>query len=218
MSIAIRNIGKQLRGLRGAGRRERSSIPTGELVALLGPSGGGKSTLLRIIAGLEWADQRSDRARRGRRHAIVPAHVRDGHVGFVFQHYALPSSHLSRRSDNVAFGLRVKPRRLRPSEAEIRERAGEAPAGAGAPQPVARGPPIRRSCPAASASAWPWRGRWRSSPRCCSSTSRSAPSTPRCARSCGDWLRQPARRGSRDERLRDARPGGGPGGFRPRWW
>src|ERR1044072_8838633 len=92
-------------------------FPTGELVALLGPSGCGKTTLLRIIAGLETAD-------RGR----VPldgedapdTHVRQRQVGFVFQHYAL-FRHMT-VFDNVAFGLRVKPRRQRPSEAAIRRK------------------------------------------------------------------------------------------------
>ena len=59
-------------------------IPTGQLTALLGPSGGGKSTLLRIIAGLERRHRRSDH--RGRRATRLPAQKRN--VGFVFQHYA----------------------------------------------------------------------------------------------------------------------------------
>ncbi|TYZ40370.1 sulfate ABC transporter ATP-binding protein, partial [Ralstonia solanacearum] len=87
----------------------------GELTALLGPSGCGKTTLLRIIAGLEHADagtillngeDASDR------------HVRERQVGFVFQHYAL-FKHMT-VFENVAFGLRVKPRAQRPSEAQIR--------------------------------------------------------------------------------------------------
>ena len=95
-------------------------FPTGQLIALLGPSGCGKTTLLRIIAGLERADQgrvlfdgqdASDRD------------VRERHVGFVFQHYAL-FRHMS-VYENVAFGLRVKPRQHRPSEAAIRKRVDE---------------------------------------------------------------------------------------------
>jgi sulfate transport system ATP-binding protein len=95
-------------------------FPTGQLIALLGPSGCGKTTLLRIIAGLERAEQgrvlfdgqdASDRD------------VRERHVGFVFQHYAL-FRHMS-VYENVAFGLRVKPRHLRPSEAAIRKRVDE---------------------------------------------------------------------------------------------
>jgi sulfate transport system ATP-binding protein len=89
------------------------SIPTGQLTALLGPSGGGKSTLLRIIAGLEEAD--SGRIEiEGKDATSLPAQKRN--VGFVFQHYAA-FKHLS-VARNVAFGLEI---RKRPKE-EIRER------------------------------------------------------------------------------------------------
>jgi len=95
-------------------------FPTGKLVALLGPSGCGKTTLLRIIAGLARAD-------RGRMlldgEDASDTHVRERRVGFVFQHYAL-FRHMT-VFDNVAFGLRVKPRRLRPTEAEIQRKVGE---------------------------------------------------------------------------------------------
>jgi len=84
-------------------------IPDGQLVALLGPSGSGKTTLLRILAGLETADQGLLAADRGR-----------GQVGFVFQHYAL-FKHMS-VFENVAFGLKVRPRRERPSRTGIRAR------------------------------------------------------------------------------------------------
>ncbi len=86
----------------------------GELVALLGPSGCGKTTLLRIIAGLEQADsgnvilEGEDASER---------HVRERQVGFVFQHYAL-FKHMT-VFDNVAFGLRMKPRGQRPDDASI---------------------------------------------------------------------------------------------------
>jgi sulfate/thiosulfate transport system ATP-binding protein len=95
-------------------------FPIGQLTALLGPSGCGKTTLLRIIAGLERAD-------RGRvlfdGQDASDRDVRERHVGFVFQHYAL-FRHMS-VYENVAFGLRVKPRHLRPSEAAIRKRVDE---------------------------------------------------------------------------------------------
>ncbi len=116
MSIEVRNIGKRF-GSFVALDNVSLDFPSGELTALLGPSGCGKTTLLRLIAGLEQADQgqvlldgedASDR------------HVRERQVGFVFQHYAL-FRHMS-VFDNIAFGLRVKPRKLRPSETQIREK------------------------------------------------------------------------------------------------
>ncbi len=87
------------------------------MIALLGPSGCGKTTLLRIIAGLDYADQ-------GR--IILDGvdasdqHVRERGVGFVFQHYAL-FRHMN-VFENIAFGLRVRPRSERPTETEIRGR------------------------------------------------------------------------------------------------
>ena len=68
-------------------------------------------------------------------------------------------------------------------------RQGRRAAAPGAPVPVRR-PAARPSCPAASGSGWPWPGPWPSSRRCCCSTSRSAPWTPRSARSCATWLRR----------------------------
>ena len=78
-------------------------VRTGELVALLGPSGGGKSTVLRIIAGLETADQGTVRFEG---QSVDHVHARSRRVGFVFQHYAL-FRHMS-VAENVAFGLRVR--------------------------------------------------------------------------------------------------------------
>jgi sulfate transport system ATP-binding protein len=92
-------------------------IPSGEITALLGPSGSGKTTLLRIIAGLEVPDTGSislfGEQTDGKR-------IKDRKVGFVFQHYAL-FKHMS-VFENIAFGLRIRPRALRPGKAEIREK------------------------------------------------------------------------------------------------
>jgi len=116
MSIEVNRIAKRF-GSFTALDDVSLDFPSGELVALLGPSGCGKTTLLRIIAGLETPDAGSvlfhgaDASRQD---------VRERQVGFVFQHYAL-FRHMS-VFENVAFGLRVKPRTQRPSNATIREK------------------------------------------------------------------------------------------------
>ncbi len=95
------------------------NVERGKLVALLGPSGSGKTTLLRIIAGLEYADEGSGRILfHGDDVTDVPAGKRK--VGFVFQHYAL-FRHMT-VFENIAFGLKVRGRKERPSSAEIGER------------------------------------------------------------------------------------------------
>jgi len=91
------------------------SLPTGRLTALLGPSGGGKSTLLRIIAGLESADEGSVYI-EGANATRLPAQKRN--VGFVFQHYAV-FRHMT-VAENVAFGLDVRRRRGMPWTAASR--------------------------------------------------------------------------------------------------
>jgi sulfate/thiosulfate transport system ATP-binding protein len=116
MSIALRGIGKQF-GEFAAVKNIDLDVPTGGLIALLGPSGCGKTTLLRIIAGLETPDE-GQVLFDGRDATLWP--IRDRNVGFVFQHYAL-FRHMS-VFENVAFGLKVKPRRERPSSAEIRRK------------------------------------------------------------------------------------------------
>src|SRR5574343_1254763 len=119
MSIEIRNIHKQFGDFQAL-RDVSLHIDSGELIALLGPSGCGKTTLLRIIAGLETPDSGSI----GFHGEDVSEHdVRDRNVGFVFQHYAL-FRHMT-VFDNVAFGLRMKPKRERPSEAQIAEKVHE---------------------------------------------------------------------------------------------
>jgi len=119
MSIQVRNIHKGFGSFTALGDVSLD-FPSGELVALLGPSGCGKTTLLRIIAGLETAD-RGQVLLDGE--DASETHVRERQVGFVFQHYAL-FRHMT-VFDNVAFGLRVKPRRERPSEKEIRRKVQE---------------------------------------------------------------------------------------------
>ncbi|PKO86521.1 MAG: sulfate ABC transporter ATP-binding protein [Betaproteobacteria bacterium HGW-Betaproteobacteria-12] len=119
MSIEIRNISKRF-GNFVALDNINLDIPTGELVALLGPSGCGKTTLLRIIAGMETADH-GEILFSGAE--ATHLHARERNVGFVFQHYAL-FRHMT-VFENVAFGLRVKPRKERPSDAEIKRRVME---------------------------------------------------------------------------------------------
>jgi len=116
MGIEIRNVSKQF-GSFQALADVSLDIEAGELVALLGPSGCGKTTLLRIIAGLETPDHGSIFFSG---EDTTDVHVRERQVGFVFQHYAL-FRHMT-VFENVAFGLRVKPRSLRPSEAQIKEK------------------------------------------------------------------------------------------------
>ena len=119
MSIQVNNIQKRF-GNFVALDNVSLDFPTGELVALLGPSGCGKTTLLRIIAGLENADS-GQVLLEGE--DASDTHVRERQVGFVFQHYAL-FRHMT-VFDNVAFGLRVKPRHERPSDAEIKRKVKE---------------------------------------------------------------------------------------------
>jgi sulfate/thiosulfate transport system ATP-binding protein len=119
MSIEIRGVSKRF-GAFAALEDVDLSINPGELIALLGPSGSGKTTLLRIIAGIESPDRGSIHF-SGEDHTRVPAQHR--RIGFVFQHYAL-FKHMRVR-DNVAFGLRVRPRAVRPDERAIRSRVEE---------------------------------------------------------------------------------------------
>lgn len=119
MSIEIRNIKKNF-GQFSALNDVSLDVPSGELVALLGPSGCGKTTLLRIITGLEAPDYGSIHF-HGK--DTTERDVRERQVGFVFQHYAL-FRHMT-VFENVAFGLRVRPKETRPSDTEIKRRVHE---------------------------------------------------------------------------------------------
>ena len=115
MGIEIRNVNKNF-GDFVALEDVTLSIPTGQLTALLGPSGGGKSTLLRIVAGLEAADSGTVEI-DGSDATGLPAQKRN--VGFVFQHYAA-FKHMT-VAKNIAFGLEI---RKRPKE-EVKAKVDE---------------------------------------------------------------------------------------------
>ncbi len=122
MSIEVRNIRKTF-GSFTALDNVSLLVPDGELVALLGPSGSGKTTLLRIIAGLEAFDPAEQSAILFDGQDVARQAVGRRQVGFVFQHYAL-FRHMT-VFDNIAFGLRVRPKRNRPTKAAIRDRVRE---------------------------------------------------------------------------------------------
>lgn len=119
MSITIQNLNKQF-GNYKALDNINLAVNSGELIALLGPSGCGKTSLLRIIGGLDVADS-GQLFFHGE--DVEQRDARERNVGFVFQHYAL-FRHMT-VFENVAFGLRVKPKKLRYNEVEIKRRVHE---------------------------------------------------------------------------------------------
>lgn len=119
MHIEIDEIAKSF-GAQTALHPVSLSIPSGALVALLGPSGSGKTTLLRILGGLEFPT--SGRVLFDGQDA-TGLRVQDRRAGFVFQHYAL-FRHMT-VFENIAYGLKARPRKTRPAKAEIARRVAK---------------------------------------------------------------------------------------------
>jgi sulfate/thiosulfate transport system ATP-binding protein len=119
VTVSVKNLEKNF-GHYPALRSVSLNVEAGELVALLGPSGSGKTTLLRAIAGLEEID--TGEVFFGDINANQLT-LRDRRIGFVFQQYAL-FRHMT-VMNNIAFGLRARPRSTRPAKAAIRSRVLE---------------------------------------------------------------------------------------------
>jgi sulfate transport system ATP-binding protein len=122
MAIEARHVSKSFADF-AALRDVDFRVEEGELVALLGPSGSGKTTLLRIIAGLDTPDPNPETSVTVDGQNILDRSGSERRVGFVFQHYAL-FRHMT-VFENIAFGLRVRPRKLRPREPELRKKVDE---------------------------------------------------------------------------------------------
>ena len=210
MSIELTNISKTF-GNYQALRDVGLSIHDGELVALLGPSGSGKTTLLRIIAGLDTPDAGNGSRIRFAETTSRNSPAAERRVGFVFQHYAL-FRHMS-VFENVAFGMRVRPRKNRPSNEAIENRVNELLRlvqleGLGKRFPSQLSGGQRQRVALARALAVEPRG---------AAAGRAVRRARRegAARSAG-LAAAAARRDSRHEHPRDARPGRSPRSGRPR--
>ena len=201
MSIEIRNVTKRF-GDFVAVDDVTLSIPNGQLTALLGPSGGGKSTLLRIIAGLEYADAGTVEI-EGVDATDLPPQKRN--VGFVFQHYAA-FKHMT-VARNVAFGMQI---RKRPKQ-EVRARVQGA-ARPGAPRTLRRPPALAAVRRAAAAHGARPGARGRADRAAARRAVRRA--RRQGAQGAARVVAPPARRGARHHRVRHPRPGGGARGRR----
>jgi sulfate transport system ATP-binding protein len=119
MSLIVDSITKRF-GRFAALNGVSFTAPQGAFLSLLGPSGSGKTTLLRVLGGLDYANSGSVRF-ADLNWLDMPARSRN--TGFVFQHYAL-FRHMT-VAENIAFGLKVRPRRQRPGRADIRARVDQ---------------------------------------------------------------------------------------------
>src|SRR5947209_17886709 len=115
MSIEIKNVSKQFGGVTAV-NNVSFTVQEGELMALLGPSGGGKTTVLRMIAGLEMPTS-GDVLIRGTR--VNDISVQKRNIGFVFQNYALFKN--MNVFKNIAFGLRIKKWKRADRQARVAE-------------------------------------------------------------------------------------------------
>ena len=202
MSIELKNVTKKF-GEVAAVNNVTFSVKEGELMALLGPSGGGKTTVLRMIAGLEMPTG-GDVFIRGLR--VNDLSVQQRNIGFVFQSYAL-FKHMN-VFKNIAFGLQDQEMEGGGHQGSDRGaaqafRAGRA--GAALPAPVVGRPAAARGdCARAGAEA-----QRAAAGRAVRRGGRQDP--PGAARVAGDA----ASRSERDHHLRHARPGGGDGSGQP---
>src|SRR5687768_400474 len=115
MSIELKNVSKRF-GEVAAVNNVTFSVKEGELIALVGPSGGGKTTVLRMIAGLEVPTEGDIFIRNQRVNDIK---VQKRNIGFVFQNYALFKT--MNVFKNIAFGLKIKKWRKNDIEARVSE-------------------------------------------------------------------------------------------------
>src|SRR3989441_11326349 len=115
MSIELKNVSKRF-GETVAVNNVTFSVRDGELMALLGPSGGGKTTVLRMIAGLEMPSA-GDVFIRGQR--VNDLSVQQRNIGFVFQNYALFKN--MNVFKNIAFGLKIKKWKRADMKARVEE-------------------------------------------------------------------------------------------------